>query len=72
MCLSAIYWARIAALYFACNSGDAANAGFDDLQISNQLSLDWQKRSITVEQDCRDEGLVVFEKWISNPNKEQY
>ena len=30
MCLSAIYWARIDELYFACSADDTSDAGFDD------------------------------------------
>ena len=39
MCLAAIYWARIDAVYFACSSGDAAAAGFDDSAIREQVQL---------------------------------
>src|SRR6204780_2099180 len=30
MCLGAIYWARLARVYFASTDADAAKAGFDD------------------------------------------
>lgn len=46
MCLSAIYWARIDAVYFASNRHDAAIAGFDDERIYEELSLPPQQRSL--------------------------
>ncbi len=72
MCLSAIYWARISKIFFACNSQDAANAGFDDSRIYQELSLGWNERSITANQIERDKALAVFDKWIINPNKVHY
>src|SRR5699024_8470733 len=33
MCLGAIYWARPAAVYYACTKEDAAEIGFDDAFI---------------------------------------
>src|ERR671927_445134 len=37
MCLGAIYWARPARVFFACNRGDAAGIGFDDDFIYDEL-----------------------------------
>ncbi len=33
MCLGAIYWARPASVFYACNRDDAAEIGFDDDHI---------------------------------------
>ncbi|MCK5847163.1 MAG: nucleoside deaminase [Bacteroidales bacterium] len=49
MCLGAIYWARIKGLYFAANKHDAADAGFDDSFIYDEIELDYSKRSILTE-----------------------
>jgi tRNA(Arg) A34 adenosine deaminase TadA len=72
MCLAAIYWARIRSLYFACNAADAAEAGFDDTMIYEQIALDWPSRSITVQQGLRDKGIAVLRQWIDNPRKVPY
>ncbi len=46
MCLGAIYWARPKALYFAADKHDAAEVGFDDSFIYEQIELDYSKRSL--------------------------
>ena len=40
MCLGAIYWARLDRLYYAGTRADAANVGFDDAHIYEELPLD--------------------------------
>ncbi|HOF08203.1 MAG TPA: nucleoside deaminase, partial [Bacteroidales bacterium] len=39
MCLGAIYWARPKKLVFAADKFDAANAGFDDSMIYDEIQL---------------------------------
>jgi len=39
MCLAAIYWARIDRVFYACTRHDAAEIGFDDQFIYEQLPL---------------------------------
>jgi len=46
MCLGAIYWARLQAVYFACNRFDAAAAGFDDSFIYDEIPKLPDERSI--------------------------
>jgi len=72
MCLSAIYWAHIEKIVFACNKEDANQAGFNDSIIYSEISRDWKNRSISSEQMSRDEALSVFKKWMNNPNKMKY
>ena len=38
MCLGAIYWAHLDHIYYGCNRRDAADAGFDDEFIYEELS----------------------------------
>ncbi len=49
MCLGAIYWARPKALYFAADKHDAADAGFDDSFIYDEIKLDYSNRKIITE-----------------------
>ena len=71
MCMSAIYWARIPKVYYACNREDAKNIGFDDSFIYDVLE---GKKPHTVEliETDKTEALAVFKKWSDNPNKIPY
>ena len=72
MCLSAILWARITRVVFACSRSDAANAGFDDEFFYREVALDWPQRSISGVQMAQEAGLEVFEQWNSNLNRNMY
>jgi tRNA(Arg) A34 adenosine deaminase TadA len=72
MCLGAIYWARPARLFFACTREDAANAGFDDDFIYEEIALPVNERRIETVNFLRDEGLLLFENWIEKPDKTEY
>lgn len=72
MCLSAIYWARLDALYFAGSMADAAEAGFDDRFLYQELARDWNVRTLKNEQHLQTEAQTVFRAWIEKPDKEEY
>lgn len=46
MCLGAVYWARLDAVYFAAGRQDAADAGFDDSFLYEEIPLPIEKRSL--------------------------
>src|SRR5271155_2827747 len=46
MCMGAIYWARLAKVYYANTRDDAARIGFDDSLIYDQLGLPPGQREI--------------------------
>ena len=72
MCLSAIYWARIDTIVFAASQEDAAYAGFDDSFLYNEMEKTWRQREVTAQQHLAEQGRVVLQKWIDNPNKIEY
>jgi guanine deaminase len=72
MCLGAIYWARPARIFYACLAADAADAGFDDAFIYEELKHPPAKRSLPTEQLLRDESLVLFSLWKSVEKKILY
>ncbi|WP_266368377.1 nucleoside deaminase [Tellurirhabdus rosea] len=72
MCLGAIYWARPARIVYACLHSDAAQAGFDDHFIYQQIEKPREQRSIPMHQSHRDEAWTVFEAWMEKGDKTLY
>jgi len=72
MCLGAIYWARLARVYFANTAEDAAKIGFDDSLIYSELRQPRANRRIPVIQMMHEEALAGFHAWEANPNKILY
>jgi tRNA(Arg) A34 adenosine deaminase TadA len=72
MCLGAIYWARPERVYFACTREDAANIGFDDRFIYEELEKANNERHLQVINLMREEALAVFNKWATKPDKQEY
>ncbi|MBF0597969.1 nucleoside deaminase [Faecalibacter rhinopitheci] len=72
MCLSAIYWARIDAIYYANTRDDAKEIGFDDSFIYDEIALSMEKRAIPIQQFLREEGLEAFKKWSTTSDKTAY
>jgi len=72
MCMSAIYWARIPELIFAATSADAAQAGFDDQFIYDELAKPYSQRSISIEHKAHKDSNKSFEEWLVNSSRKEY
>jgi len=72
MCLGAIYWARLARVYFANLASDASKIGFDDSFIYREIGQNVRKRSIPMIPMMRERALAAFQAWQQKPNKVQY
>lgn len=72
MCLGAIYWARLARVYFGNRASDASEIGFDDSYIYRELAQPFPQRSIPMIQMMRDQALSAFSAWKDKPNKIPY
>ena len=72
MCLGAIYWARLDKLYYAGTRADAANVGFDDAHIYEELPLEPSQRELPTETLLREEAQRVFEAWAEKTDKKEY
>ena len=63
MCLAAVYWARLGAIYFGNTAADAAAAGFDDAFLYDEIKLPHHQRSIPTINLLRDQALSSFNAW---------
>lgn len=72
MCLGAIYWARPDRVYFAATAKDAAQAGFDDSFIYEELKRQLPERKIPFEPIMRDAGLEPFREWARKADRIRY
>jgi guanine deaminase len=72
MCLGAIYWARPDRVFFACTKTDAADHGFDDQFIYDEIEQPFQLRKIPFEQVGQDQALGAFQLWSNKTDKIEY
>lgn len=72
MCLGAIYWARLAKIYFANTAADAAKIGFDDSLIYEETCRPPVERRIPMIPLMRDAAIKVFDSWEAKPDKISY
>lgn len=72
MCLSALYWAHIDKIYYANTKEDAAEIGFDDKFIYDEIDLPYEKRKLSAQQLLQNEAMVVFRLWNESGMKIPY
>ena len=72
MCLGAIYWARPNKIYYGCSREDAANIGFDDQFIYDEIGRPMEERSIPISQGLREQAIEVFRNWKAKTDREEY
>lgn len=72
MCLGAIYWARPKAVFYACTKEDAAEIGFDDQFIYEEIETDIGNRKIKFINLNREEGKEVFKNWEAKESRTDY
>ena len=72
MCLGAIYWARLSAVYFSSLRIDAEKAGFDDSLIYDELSRPLDERKLPMHRIQDPEAEEVFSKWQNKSDKIRY
>lgn len=72
MCLGAIYWARPSVIYYANTRSDAAEIGFDDSLIYDEISAELHNRKIPIINLGRENARKVFEDWKMKEDKTAY
>lgn len=72
MCLGAIYWARPERVFFAATRKDAAQHGFDDEFIYEELATAPETRDIPMRNTNNRKTLELFKEWAEKEDKTQY
>ncbi len=72
MCLAAIYWARIPAMYYANTTQDAEAAGFDDGAFYREFALPADERSLRRSRLLAEEARAVFDEWVQKEDRVEY
>jgi guanine deaminase len=72
MCLGAIYWARLDKMYYGNTKQDAANIGFDDAFIYEELDLKMENRKLKSEQILANEAAEAFNLWEKSEKRINY
>ncbi|MBC7467494.1 MAG: nucleoside deaminase [Bdellovibrio sp.] len=72
MCLSAIYWARLDKIYFANSRQDAADIGFDDDFIYQEIPKPLESRKLACVHVSSPEANAVFKEWMKKVDKIEY
>ncbi len=72
MCLSAIYWARLKAVYYGNTRKDAQKIEFDDDLIYEEVATPISRRKIPMKQLLRSEALAAFQEWYGRADRVRY
>ena len=74
MCMAAIFWSRIGALYYACLPEDAEAIGFDDQEFYRELAKPVGERTLKAEHitSCYDEARTCYHAWLDQRDRTHY
>ncbi len=72
MCLGAMYWARPAAVYYANTRAHAADAGFDDAFIYDEVAFHPEQRTLQDEPVELPRARDHFDAWVVSQGLVKY
>lgn len=72
MCLGAIYWAHLDRIYYGNTRKDAAEVGFDDDFIYEELSKPFSKRKVPFINVLGHEAITSFRLWHAKGDRTEY
>jgi tRNA(Arg) A34 adenosine deaminase TadA len=73
MCMAALLWARVAAVYYGATIDDAAAAGFHEVHLpAAELAARSSHRLELVGDVRRPQCVALFEEWLSRPDHRAY
>ena len=70
MCLGAVFWARIAVVYYGATEHDAARAGFDDHRFHERLC--GKDHEAILKQIDGEETALLFDQWLEKTDRQLY
>ena len=72
MCLASAYWARVSRIVFANTRQDAADIGFDDSLIYDEIPKPVPERLIPMDHQPSLDAKSVFDAWANKTDKVEY
>jgi len=72
MCLGAIYWVRLESVYFCNTCHDAAQVGFDDSLIYEEMKVPRHERKVPMLRLLPDYAIESFRLWVEHQTKIAY
>ncbi len=72
MCLAAIYWSRLDAIFYGSSALDAAAAGFDDRLLYDEIRKPIADRLIPSKALLGKEAQAGFDAWMASSNRIPY
>ncbi|MCD0453025.1 nucleoside deaminase [Actinocorallia sp. API 0066] len=72
MCMSAIYWSRMDAVYYSCDLEATRKIGFDDAFQYEDFQRPLDDRRITVKQIHPEMGAAAYQTWTEKPDHHAY
>jgi tRNA(Arg) A34 adenosine deaminase TadA len=63
MCLAAVYWSRLEAVFYSATASDAAAAGFDDAFLYEEMRKDLGERTVPEARMLAERGMESFDAW---------
>ncbi len=67
MCVAAMFWARIDAIYYAATLADCADIGFDLGPLTKLVRSDLHDRALPATQLMHTESRAVLDLWTKQP-----
>ncbi|RAI44988.1 tRNA-specific adenosine deaminase [Rhodoplanes roseus] len=72
MCLAAIWWARVTEIVYANDRVAAADIGFDDQALYDEVARPLEARVLPLRRLAAEEAAEVFRAWEAKPDKVAY
>jgi len=72
MCLAAIYWSRLDAIFYGNSAADAARAGFNDVMLYQEVARPHHERSISIQPLLSERAWSSFAAWQQSSCRVDY